>query len=499
MQSCNRRQPSVPAPAAPVRISLENATLRVRDRFLLSGTWWQIRPGENWVIVGPNGSGKTSLMKALTGEVPVVAGRIVRSWAPGETNPVAYVGFDQQRRWLRREERMAEARCFSGRSGDGTTVAEVLGPHCLEVSSACMDLQRLRQRSIRHLSTGEARRLLIARALANRPQLLVLDEPFSGLDRAGRRTLSDDIRRFIHLGMQVLLVTHRPEEVPAGFSRLLRVENDRVQPLHWNGSRVVPPAENAEPPAPVRSKSDRQADPAGGSPLVEFRNVTVRYGDTVVLGSLNWTFHRGHHWAVTGPNGSGKSTILRMIYAELAQAYANDIRLFGKRRGTGETIWEIKRHIGMVGTEGQLDYRKSIPAEQVVLSGFTDSVGFYRHARPSELQAARRWMDTLGIDELASVRYARLSYGQQRLVLIARALVKSPQLLLLDEPCQGLDSENRRLVLSTIETVGTRTSTHLLFVTHHEEELPACIHRVMRIGKPVNGRTPVVFHRRQDR
>jgi len=480
----------------PVRISLENVTLRVRDRFLLTGTWWKIRPGENWVIVGPNGSGKTSLMRCLVGEVPVVAGRIVRSWAPGEDCPVAYVGFDQQWRWLRREERLAEARCFSGQAGAGTTVGEVLGPYRLEASAGCMDLGNLLERSIRHLSTGEARRVLIARALSNRPQLLVLDEPFSGLDGAGRRMLGDDIRRFIHQGMQILLVTHRPEEVPEGFFHLLRVENDRVDALAWNGDPCARALLKPERSTPGQPESKRQAEPSEDPPLVEFRNVTVRYGDTVVLGSLTWTFRRGRHWAVTGPNGSGKSTILRLIYAELLQAYANDITVFGKKRGTGETIWEIKRHIGMVGTEGQLNYRKSIPAEQVVLSGFTDSIGFYRYARPSELQAARQWMRALGIEELSAARYDRLSYGQQRLVLLARALVKSPQLLLLDEPCQGLDPENRHRVLSTIESIGTQTATHLLFVTHHEKELPACIHRVMRIGKPVCGRTPVVFHRR---
>jgi molybdate transport system ATP-binding protein len=471
----------------PVRISLENVTLRVRDRFLLTGTWWKIRPGENWVIVGPNGSGKTSLMRCLVGEVPVVAGRIVRSWAPGEDCPVAYVGFDQQWRWLRREERLAEARCFSGQAGAGTTVGEVLGPYRLEASAGCMDLGNLLERSIRHLSTGEARRVLIARALSNRPQLLVLDEPFSGLDGAGRRMLGDDIRRFIHQGMQILLVTHRPEEVPEGFFHLLRVENDRVDALAWNGDPCARALLKPERSTPGQPESKRQAEPSEDPPLVEFRNVTVRYGDTVVLGSLTWTFRRGRHWAVTGPNGSGKSTILRLIYAELLQAYANDITVFGKKRGTGETIWEIKRHIGMVGTEGQLNYRKSIPAEQVVLSGFTDSIGFYRYARPSELQAARQWMRALGIEELSAARYDRLSYGQQRLVLLARALVKSPQLLLLDEPCQGLDPENRHRVLSTIESIGTQTATHLLFVTHHEKELPACIHRVMRI-----------FHRRQD-
>lgn len=480
-----------PAPASgPVRISLEDVTLRVRDRFLLPGTWWAIVPGENWVVVGPNGSGKTSLVKSLIGEVPVVAGRILRSWDPAEASPVAYVGFDRQRRWLRYEERSAEARSFSGRAGDGTTVEDLLGNGRPEAADR-LNLEPLLRRGIRHLSTGEARRVLMARALADGPRLLVLDEPFSGLDREGRRVLTEDIRRLMRKGMQVVLVAHRVEEVPAGFNRLLRVADDRVQTLPWEEGRRRPTFSAVDGPAPDPGKPIRTGRPEPETPLVEFRNVTVRYGDAVVLGSLNWTLRSGCNWALTGPNGSGKSTMLRLIYADIPQAYANDIVLFGRKRGTGETIWEIKRNIGMVGTEGQLNYRKSIPVEQVVLSGFTDSVGWYRNARAEEVRAARRWMERLGVRELAAERYDRLSYGQQRLVLIARALVKSPALLLLDEPCQGLDPENRCRVLSTIETVGRRTGTNLLLVTHHEAELPGCIHRVMRIDKPVDGRTPV--------
>jgi molybdate transport system ATP-binding protein len=213
------------------------------------------------------------------------------------------------------------------------------------------------------------------------------------------------------------------------------------------------------------------------------KNVTVRYNGIPVLDGLDWTVRRGENWAVVGPNGSGKTTLLHLISADLPQAYANDIMLFGRRRGSGESIWEIKRRIGMVGAEMQFAYGKPITALETVLSGFFDSVGLYRTADRNQVSAAKRWMDDLGIGHLQDRRQDRLSCGEQRLVLVTRAVVKSPELLLLDEPCQGLDAANRRRVLSLIDTIGSRTPTQIITVTHHRDETLPCIHRELRLSR----------------
>ena len=213
------------------------------------------------------------------------------------------------------------------------------------------------------------------------------------------------------------------------------------------------------------------------------RNIHVAYGEHVVLDGLNWTVRRGEHWAVVGPNGSGKSTLLSLITGDNLQVYANEVYLFGKRRGEGESIWDIRRRIGVVSPELQLRYRKPVSVREVVLSGFFDSIGLYRRPDPEQEAIADRWLEILGMAERAERPFTRLSYGEKRLALIVRAMVKSPELLILDEPCQGLDRANREMVLALMEGIGEQTTTGLIYITHHEEEMIPCIDHILRLEK----------------
>ena len=494
-------------PGEPVHIRLQSATLRVRDRFLLAGTDWEIGPGENWVVMGPNGAGKSSLAGALVGTVPVVRGSIFRSWNPARENPVGYVSFDQQRRIAAREDIRKEARFFSAKLHEETTVRDLLcetaapgsrDSAIIDQAACLMGVDKFLDVGAGRLSNGEMRKVMIARALMLRPRLLVLDEPFDGLDKTAR----DDLRRGLHqllsLGMQMVLVTHRLEDIPSGFSKCLEVRENKVKVVPWSGGDS-----STEPGSETRIHQSRSvlSEPGGREPdssdaLVEFRDVTVRYLEKIVLGRLNWIFLPGENWAVTGPNGAGKTTLLRLITADTEQAYANEIYLFGKRRGTGESIWDIKRPIGILGADLHLLYRNSIKVTDAVVSGFYDSIGLFRTADREKLAEAGNWLKRLGLDHLADRMFDRLSFGEQRLVLMARAMVKSPRLLILDEPCQGLDPDNRRLVLELADSIGRSESTRLLFVTHYEAEIPSSVNRELRIEKPVGGLTPAaVFSR----
>ena len=202
-----------------------------------------------------------------------------------------------------------------------------------------------------------------------------------------------------------------------------------------------------------------------------------------MFSGLNWTVRKGENWAVVGPNGTGKTTLLRMITADHLQAYANDITLFGRRRGSGESIWEIKQRLGMVSSEMQINYRKPISAYDVVLSGFFDSVGLYCRADTRQRAVADDWVRRLKLTGLAHQRYDLLSFGERRMILLARAMVKSPDILVLDEPCQGLDPLNRSLILALVDHIGGHTVTQVLYVTHHLEELPRCITHTLKLGQ----------------
>ncbi|MCE5262104.1 MAG: ATP-binding cassette domain-containing protein [Deltaproteobacteria bacterium] len=478
-------------------ITLSDVTLRRGDRMLLPGTSWEIRSGENWAILGPNGSGKSALAQAIRGDVPYVRGKLIRHDPSAQGHRIGYVSFELQEELLVREERRDEARAFSGR-GRGLTAGELLrendgDPAALKRVTDALDLHPLLNQGFRTLSNGEVRKLLIARALLPSPKLLILDDPFAGLDAGSRRSLADAVTRLMEEGTQILLVAQRPEEVMPGISHVLLIQDGRVA-LTGKRAEVLTPArvellqgkgEAAAPLEPPRLVKTMPLPP--GEPLVEMKNVHVAYGETVVLDGLNWTVRRGENWAVIGPNGSGKSTLLSLITGDNLQVYANEVCLFGKRRGEGESVWSIRQKIGVVSPELQLRYRKPGTVREIVLSGFFDSIGLYRNPDAGQEDVADGWLKALGMEEKADRPFFRLSYGEKRLALIVRAMVKSPELLILDEPCQGLDGVNRARVLSLMEGIGAGTETGLIYVTHHEEEMIPSVHHVLRLERRRRG------------
>jgi len=337
------------------------------------------------------------------------------------------------------------------------------------------------------------RKLLLARALVKEPQLLILDEPFGGIDAGSRASLTAAIQTLAVAGMPLILVTHRPEDLLPAISHVMLVKDGAILRQGIRDDVLKPDVltdlYGKPSPAPydLVGEGFRQAGaPESTEPkfLIEMKDVTVRYGETVILDRLNWSVRRGENWAVAGPNGSGKTTLLRLITGDHLQAYANDIRLFGRPRGSGESIWEIRKRMGVVSTEMQVQYRREIRVEDVVASGLFDSIGLYRLLTGEQKRQVEACIRSLGLAGLAGRLYNRMSYGERRMALLARAMVKSPELLVLDEPCQGLDRENRKFFLGMIQAIGSRTTTQLLYVTHHPEELPACIHHVLHLTTP---------------
>lgn len=479
-------------------ITLEDVTLRIGGKMLLPGTSWEIRTGENWAILGSNGSGKSALARAIKGDIPHVRGKLIRHDPEAAATRIGYVAFELQEEILLREDRQEEARFFSGNRGHALTAGEMLlrddgNPAVLDRLVKLLNLCPLLDHGIRTLSNGEFRKILIARALLRSPKLLILDDPFAGLDVGSRELLAATVTDLMTHGTQIILVTQRIEEVIPGISHVLLIQDGRVAQA-GRRSDVMTPVRmkmfldegqplTKRPLPPVLLPAEPSVRGGTADPLVEMRHVAVAYGDNAVFKDLNWTVRRGENWAVVGPNGSGKTTLLGMITGDNLQAYANEVYLFGKKRGEGESIWDIRRRLGVVSPELQLQYRHPVPAREVILSGFFDSIGLYRRATKEQISLADQWLEFLGMTDRADRPFNRLSYGEKRLILIVRAMVKSPELLILDEPCQGLDRPNREMVLGLMQSIGSGGATGLIYITHHQEELIPCIHRILKLQK----------------
>jgi molybdate transport system ATP-binding protein len=337
------------------------------------------------------------------------------------------------------------------------------------------------------LSSGELRKFQLAKALMNRPSVLILDNPFIGLDVAARdllRHLLTDLIANTHL--QVMLMLSREDEIPSFITHVVRVDGlvCGEKELFINNRVILNEVKNLKTSTSAfQILRGAQDDNSNLSEIIRLNKVSIRYGERTILKELDWVVRKGEKWALTGGNGSGKSTLLSLICADNPQSYACDIALFGRRRGTGESIWEIKKHIGYVSPEIHRAYLKNMPAIDIVASGLHDSVGLYVRPKPEQRSVCERWMEVFGIGELKDRSFLQLSSGEQRLVLLARAFVKEPDLLILDEPLHGLDTANRQLVRGIIDDYCRREGKTLVMVSHYEDEFPPCITHALHLKR----------------
>lgn len=446
-----------------------------------------LRAGESWAFVGANGSGKSALARALCGEMAPQSGDYHSTF-----QRIARLSFEQLQQLVEAEWRNNNTDMADPEETDtGRTVAQII-QHDIDDDARCQLLAKqfgighLLTRRFKYLSTGETRKALLCQALMKQPDLLVLDEPFDGLDYGSRDALSARLADLHAAGITLALILNRFDDIPA-FVAQAGVLTECA--LEHTGSResllaqtLIAQLAHSEKLATYRlpDADGDHALPDVNQPRVLLRNGTVTYDDRPILHGLNWCVSPGEHWQITGPNGAGKSTLLSLITGDHPQGYSNDLTLFGRRRGSGETIWDIKKHIGYVSSSLHLEYRVSASVLTVVLSGWHDSIGLYLNPGDRQLKLAHEWLALLGMDnQAAQTPFHALSWGQQRLVLIVRALVKRPALLILDEPLQGLDSLNRQLVRRFIDILIGEGDTQLLFVSHHAEDAPDCItHRL---------------------
>lgn len=452
----------------------------------------EIAADEHIAIVGPNGAGKSLFVDTLLGKYPLREGKLTHDFSPSATQTVydnvKYIAFRDtygaadanyyyQQRWNAHDQEEApEAREMLGEIKDETLKQELFDLFCIEP---------LLDKKIILLSSGELRKFQLAKALLTAPKVLIMDNPFIGLDAPTRELLFSLLERLTRVSsVQIILVLSMMDDIPSFITHVIPVDKLMVRPkmerqAYLTAFRAIKTEE------PIEELQQRIMDLPydvvnyDSEEVVKLNKVSIRYEDRTILKELDWTVRRGEKWTLSGENGAGKSTLLSLVCADNPQSYACDIRLFGRKRGTGESIWEIKKHIGYVSPEMHRAYLKNLPAVEIVASGLHDSIGLYKRPQESQMATCERWMDIFGIAGLKDKPFLQLSSGEQRLALLARAFVKDPELLILDEPLHGLDTYNRRRVKAIIEAFCRRRDKTLIMVTHYESELPGNIdHRL---------------------
>ncbi|PWI77838.1 molybdate ABC transporter ATP-binding protein ModF [Enterobacter sp. CGMCC 5087] len=470
-------------------LHISQGTFRLSDTRTLTIADLTIRAGESWAFVGTNGSGKSALARALAGELLLLKGEY-----QSDFTRLTRLSFEQLQKLVSDEWQRNNTDLLSpGEEDTGRTTAEIIqdevkDPARCQRLAERFGITALLNRRFKYLSTGETRKTLLCQALMSEPELLILDEPFDGLDVQSRAQLAALLESLNQQGYTLVLVLNRFDEIPdfiqhAGVLADCNLTETGEKTALLKQALIAQLAHSEQLdgitlPEPDAPSARHALDPH--QPRIVLRDGIVSYDDRPILNRLSWTVNPGEHWQIVGPNGAGKSTLLSLITGDHPQGYSNDLTLFGRRRGSGETIWDIKKHIGYVSSSLHLDYRVSTTVRNVILSGYFDSIGIYQAVSDKQHKLAQQWLDILGMDNrVADAPFHSLSWGQQRLALIVRALVKHPTLLILDEPLQGLDPLNRQLIRRFVDVLISEGETQLLFVSHHAEDAPACItHRL---------------------
>jgi molybdate transport system ATP-binding protein len=478
-------------------IQLDNIWAVYRVDPVLLGINWHWREGEQWAILGGNGAGKSTLAQLITDQLRPQRGTIVRQAGINPDRDILHLGFELQRQFIDHDIRFDDSEARDDAFDVGTTVRKIVLQQQAEdarfaaIVKQC-HIDHILDRGIRFISTGESRKTLLARALFTPPKILILDNPFEGLDRQSQqefRRLIDQRLLTTATAMKVLLLLKQPDEIPDNISHILWLEQGQIQAIGKREEVLSQIATQAHAPIicnlPAASQRSYQIDCE--QPLLELKRVNIQYNDQPILSDINWRLDWGQHCCISGPNGAGKSTLLSLICGDNHKAYGQDISLFGQRRGSGESIWELKQKFGVVNTQLQLQHMGRTRVAEVIASGLYDSVGLYRQCSGKDRKIALAWLQVMGLEDIATHYYNQLSFGQQRLAMLARAMVKSPLLLILDEPCIGLDSKHRQLILALVDKIAERGDCHILYVSHNANEMPHCINQHLQLISSTGG------------
>lgn len=543
-------------------ISINNCRIENSKETLIRNINWTYESGQAWLVIGPNGGGKAEFLNALANEAGI---RFVgneknegdrplnqSTWKAGDRplnqskssyfssfeKSVEIVSLEKAAKIIE-EERIndesdyVEGGIDHGRSGrvfisqsldnsikKNSSLPEFAKSLEKDPSIKLCGIEKILDRGLKYMSTGEIRRTLLARALISGKKLLILSDPFAGLDKESRTILLEFFNSITERQIKkpennsfphIILVMERWNEIPENISHVMEfsnkeisfcgckeeylkklnqsdnnhlIEKKELKDSFYEIIQTTSKGENSEGTVLSKSSTSEGTDLSASSKiLVEMKNVNVGWGDNRVLKNINWKLLEGNHWLIRGPNGSGKTTFLELITGDNQQVYSNEIYMFGKKRGSGESIWDIKKNLGIVSYRMHVEYRMlgGTSLQNVIISGLRDSIGLYGKASDLEISTAKKWLALAKLQERADENFGNLSYGEQRAVLILRAVVKSPKILILDEPCHGLDENYRFKILELLELIAEQKTTTLLHVTHDPSEMLKCEKHILEL------------------
>ncbi|RFS16074.1 ATP-binding cassette domain-containing protein [Emticicia sp. C21] len=487
-------------------IELNKVSVQKGDRTVLHNINWQIKENENWAIIGGNGAGKSTLLEIIAGKIFPFKGT---AHIPHHS-AIAFVAKDYSfNRIVQSATQYYQQRFNSMDAEIAPTVIEILQNQIKPIGtvnessiklpppefsdeeishvSGLLKINHLLDRSIVTLSNGETRRTLITLSLLRKPKFLLLDNPFIGLDIESRYTLHEVLNQVSQSGIQIIIVSSI-NELPDCITNVIELKEGEVKkiyakPFQFTHKRIS--KEKLLYPE-ILAKIESNPPKHEFSSAINMRNIVVTYKNKNVVDGVNWQVKKGEKWALMGPNGSGKSTLLSLITADNPQGYQNDYELFDWKRGTGESIWDIKQRIGYVSPELHLYFNRHTEVWKAVASGLFDSAGLFKKLTPEEHVIVEDYLKLLNIHHLSNRQITQLSSGEQRQVFLARALVKNPSLLLLDEPCQGLDYNHMVYFRDLVDELVLALNKTLIYVTHYPDEIPACVDKIIRLE---NGKT----------
>lgn len=562
-------------------ISINNCRIENSKETLIQNINWTYESGQAWLVIGPNGGGKAEFLNALANEAGIrfvgneknegdrPLNQSKSSYFSSFEKSVEIVSLEKAAKIIE-EERIndesdyVEGGIDQGRSGrifisqsldnsikKNSSLPEFAKSLEKDPSIKLCGIEKILDRGLKYMSTGEIRRTLLARALISGKKLLILSDPFAGLDKESRTILLEFFNSITERQIKkpennsfphIILAMERWNEIPENISHVIEFSNkeisfcgckeDYLKKLNQSDKnhltekkelkdsfyeiiQTTSKGENSEgtvlsqsstsegtdlsksstSKGTVLSKSSTSTEgtvlsqsegtdlSASSKILVEMKNVNVGWGDNRVLKNINWKLLEGNHWLIRGPNGSGKTTFLELITGDNQQVYSNEIYMFGKKRGSGESIWDIKKNLGIVSYRMHVEYRMlgGTFLQNVIISGLRDSIGLYGKASDLEISTAKKWLALAKLQDRADKNFGNLSYGEQRAVLILRAVVKSPKILILDEPCHGLDENYRFKILELLELIAEQKTTTLLHVTHDPSEMLKCEKHILEL------------------